>query len=106
MLVKNRLQLLSAILLIGLIVIGVIAFNNARTWSSDMHQIGEERVPALLSLGNVNTERMSIRAQTFEVLILDSNKKNTKINNPNKITDSYRGVNKTKKRYIISKKNE
>ncbi len=74
MLVKNRLQLLSGILLIGLIVIGVIAFNNARTWSSDMHQIGEERVPALLSLGNVNTERMSIRAQTFEVLILDSNK--------------------------------
>ena len=71
--VKNRLRLLSTILLVGLVIIGVIAFNSARTWSSDMHKIGEERVPALLSLGNINAERMSIRAQTLEVLTLDSN---------------------------------
>ncbi len=71
--VKNRLRLLSAILLLGLVIIGVIAVNSSRTWSSDMHKIGEERVPALLSLGNINTERMAIRAQTLEVLTLDSN---------------------------------
>ena len=71
--VKNRLRLLSAILLLGLVIIGVIAVNSSRAWSSDMHKIGEERVPALLSLGNINTERMAIRAQTLEVLTLDSN---------------------------------
>jgi methyl-accepting chemotaxis protein len=71
--VKNRLRLLSAILLAGLVVIGVIAFNSARTWSSDMHKVGEERVPALLSLGNINTERMAIRAQTLEVITLNPN---------------------------------
>ena len=69
--VKNRLRLLSGILLFGLFVIGFIAFNNARTWSNDMNKIGIERVPALLSLGNLNTERMAIRAQTLEVLTLD-----------------------------------
>jgi methyl-accepting chemotaxis protein len=97
--VKNRLQLLSAILLTGLIVIGLIAFNSARTWSNDMHQIGEERVPALLSLGNINTERMSIRAQTLEVLILDSSKNikdellkitNERINSWKKIDENWK----------------
>ena len=71
--VKNRLRLLSGILLFGLAVIGFIAFDNAKTWSNDMHKVGEERVPALLSLGNLNTERMAIRAQTLEVLTLDEN---------------------------------
>jgi len=71
--VKNRLRLLSTILLTGLIVIGVIAFNSAKTWSSDIHKVGEERVPALLSLGNINTERMAIRAQTLEVITLNPN---------------------------------
>ena len=77
--VKNRLRLLSSILLFGLAVIGFIAFDNAKTWSDDMHKVGKERVPALLNLGNLNTERMAIRAQTLEVLTLDenSNIKNT-----------------------------
>ncbi len=71
--VKNRLRLLSTILLTGLIVIGVIAFNSAKTWSNDMHKVGKERVPALLSLGNINTERMAIRAQILEVMTLNPN---------------------------------
>jgi methyl-accepting chemotaxis protein len=77
MLVKNRLRLLSIILIAGLIIIGLVAFSSAKTWSDDMHSVGEERIPALLSLSNINAERMVIRAQTLEVLILDMNK-NTK----------------------------
>jgi methyl-accepting chemotaxis protein len=69
--VKNRLRLLSGILLFGLVVIGFVAFNNARTWSNDMHLVGDERVPDLLSLGNLNTERMVIRGQTLEILTFD-----------------------------------
>ncbi|MCT7626223.1 MCP four helix bundle domain-containing protein [Aliarcobacter butzleri] len=71
MLVKNRLRLLSMLLIAGLIIIGLVAFNSAKTWSDDMQNIGDERIPALLSLSNINAERMAIRAQTLEVLILD-----------------------------------
>ncbi|WP_323588501.1 HAMP domain-containing methyl-accepting chemotaxis protein [Aliarcobacter butzleri] len=76
MLVKNRLRLLSMLLIAGLIIIGLVAFNSAKTWSNDMQNIGDERIPALLSLSNINAERMSIRAQTLEVLILDRTKSN------------------------------
>ena len=38
-----------------------------------MHKVGKERVPALLSLGNINTERMAIIAQTLEVMTLNPN---------------------------------
>ena len=51
----------------------MFAFNSAKTWSNDMHKVGKERVPALLSLGNINTERMAIRAQTLEVMTLNPN---------------------------------
>ncbi|MCT7602557.1 HAMP domain-containing methyl-accepting chemotaxis protein [Aliarcobacter butzleri] len=74
MLVKNRLRLLSMLLIAGLIIIGLVAFNSAKTWSDDMHSVGEERIPALLSLSNINAERMAIRAQTLEVLTLDRTK--------------------------------
>ncbi|MCG3671313.1 methyl-accepting chemotaxis protein [Aliarcobacter butzleri] len=76
MLVKNRLRLLSMLLIAGLIIIGLVAFNSAKTWSDDMQNIGDERIPALLSLSNINAERMAIRAQTLEVLILDKTKNN------------------------------
>ena len=76
MLVKNRLRLLSMLLIAGLIIIGLVAFNSAKTWSDDMQNIGDERIPALLSLSNINAERMAIRAQTLEVLILDKTKSN------------------------------
>ena len=74
MLVKNRLRLLSMLLIAGLIIIGLVAFNSAKTWSDDMQNIGDERIPALLSLSNINAERMAIRAQTLEVLILEKQK--------------------------------
>ncbi|MCG3678304.1 methyl-accepting chemotaxis protein [Aliarcobacter butzleri] len=76
MLVKNRLRLLSMLLIAGLIIIGLVAFNSAKTWSDDMQNIGDERISALLSLSNINAERMAIRAQTLEVLILDKTKNN------------------------------
>ena len=79
MLVKNRLRLLSMLLIAGLIIIGLVAFNSAKTWSDDMQNIGDERIPALLSLSNINAERMAIRAQTLEVLILDKTKSNKEI---------------------------
>jgi methyl-accepting chemotaxis protein len=69
--VKNRLLAFASTLIVGLIVVGAIAWNSASSWSKDMHTIGDYRVPGLLALGNMNTERMVIRAQTLEVLLLE-----------------------------------
>ena len=70
--VKKRLITLVSILLLGLIIVGAISLNSAISSSDNMHQIGERRIPALLALSNLNVERMNIRAQTLEVLTLES----------------------------------
>lgn len=67
MTVRKRLLTLVGLLFGGLLIIGAIAINNAMSWSNDMHKIGEERVPGLLYLANMNTERMIIRGQTLQV---------------------------------------
>ncbi|WP_418187524.1 HAMP domain-containing methyl-accepting chemotaxis protein [Aliarcobacter lanthieri] len=74
--VKRRLQILSLVFILGLIVIGLVSFNSARSISNDLDSIANERIPALLSLSDLNTERMSIRSQTLDVLTLDYNSNN------------------------------
>ncbi len=70
--VKQRLITLVSVLLVGLIIVGGVSLNSSFSSSENMHQIGEKRVPVLLALANLNVERMNIRAQTLEVLTLDS----------------------------------
>jgi methyl-accepting chemotaxis protein len=70
--VKQRLIMLVSVLLLGLIIVGTVSLNSSVSSSDNMHQIGERRVPALLALSNLNVERMNIRAQTLEVLTLES----------------------------------
>ncbi|MEW6552392.1 MAG: methyl-accepting chemotaxis protein [Campylobacterota bacterium] len=67
MTVRKRLITLVGLLFGGLLIICAIAINSAMSWSNDMHKIGEERVPGLLYLANMNTERMIIRGQTLQV---------------------------------------
>ncbi|WP_418184890.1 HAMP domain-containing methyl-accepting chemotaxis protein [Aliarcobacter vitoriensis] len=74
--VKRRLQILSLVFIFGLIVIGLVSFNSAKNVSNDLENIGNERIPALLSLSDLNAERMSIRAQTLDVLTLNSSENN------------------------------
>ncbi|MBL3521012.1 MCP four helix bundle domain-containing protein [Arcobacter lanthieri] len=74
--VKRRLQILSLVFILGLIVIGLVSFNSAKSISNDLDSIANERIPALLSLSDLNTERMSIRSQTLDVLTLDYNSNN------------------------------
>jgi len=71
--VKNRLTTLAGVLIVGLIIVGFIAWKSANSWANNMHTIGDERVPGLLYLANMNTERMVIRAQTLEVMTLEFN---------------------------------
>lgn len=69
--IKSRLITLVCILLLGLVIVGGIALNAVVSWSNDMHKVGDERVPGLLYLTTMNTERMIIRSQTLEVLTLE-----------------------------------
>ncbi|MCK9336817.1 MAG: methyl-accepting chemotaxis protein [Arcobacteraceae bacterium] len=71
--VKNRLILLASVLLIGIIVVGAIAFKATSSWESDMTKVGEDRIPGVVYLSNLNRERMVIRAQTLNVYAFENN---------------------------------
>jgi len=66
MLIKTRLWLLISILFLGMVTIGGIGFYSAKTWSNDVEEISKERVPLLLLLADLESERMEIRSSTFE----------------------------------------
>jgi methyl-accepting chemotaxis protein len=65
--VKTKLIAMVAMLLLSLVIVSLVGLNVAKSWSSDMHKVGEERVPGLLYLSNMNTERMTIRGQTLQI---------------------------------------
>lgn len=69
--VKNKLGLLSGILLVAIIIVGIIAYMSSKSWSTDLTKLAEERVPGMLYLGTLDKERMVIRSQTLEVLTLE-----------------------------------
>ncbi len=71
--VKSKLILLASVLLISIGIVGGIAFKASSSWSSDMVKIGEDRIPGILYLSNLNRERMVIRAQTLNVYAFENN---------------------------------
>jgi methyl-accepting chemotaxis protein len=71
--VKSKLILLASVLLISIGIVGGIAFKASSAWSSDMAKIGEDRIPGILYLSNLNRERMVIRAQTLNVYAFENN---------------------------------
>jgi methyl-accepting chemotaxis protein len=66
MVLQTKLTLLAIILIIGIVIVGVIGYSGISQWSQDMTTFGEKRMPVMLALGNLNRERMAIRAQTLE----------------------------------------
>lgn len=66
--IRSKLITLVAILLTALAVSGFIGFHGVSQWGKDMQNVSEVRVPGLVALGALNTERMAIRAQTVSVL--------------------------------------
>ncbi|MCK9337651.1 MAG: methyl-accepting chemotaxis protein, partial [Arcobacteraceae bacterium] len=71
--VRNKLILLVSFLLVGITIIGAIAIYSSESWKKDMYKVGEDRIPALTSLSNLNKERMVIRAQTLNVYVFENN---------------------------------
>ncbi len=64
--IKARLWLLSSVLLVGMLIVGFIGFKSAKTWSTDIEEVAEQRVPNLLALADLDGERMAIRSQVYE----------------------------------------
>ncbi len=71
--VKNKLILLVSFLQIGIIIIGAIAIYSSESWEKDMYEIGDNRIPGMVYLSNLNRERMIIRAQTLNVYAYENN---------------------------------
>ena len=66
--IATRIAGISLILLIALLVAVWEAFSGYNGWSNYAQLMRDNRVPSTVSLGQMNTERMAIRAQTVEVL--------------------------------------
>jgi methyl-accepting chemotaxis protein len=71
--VKNKLILLVSFLQIGIIIIGAIAIYSSESWEKDMYEVGDNRIPSMVYLSNLNRERMIIRAQTLNVYAYENN---------------------------------
>jgi methyl-accepting chemotaxis protein len=74
--VKARLWLLSSVLLVGMLIIGFIGFNSAKKWSNDIEEVSEQRIPILLSLADLDGERMAIRSIVYEFVTVYFNNDN------------------------------
>jgi methyl-accepting chemotaxis protein len=65
--VRTKLWMFVIAMLIALVITGVMGIIGMSQWSQDMSNFSKVRTPTLIALGNLNTERMAIRAQTVSV---------------------------------------
>ena len=93
--VKNRLRLLSLVFIVGLAIIGIVSFNSAKSSSNDMGDIANERIPVLLAVTDINSDRMAIRAITFDVLTFDEHINNNQklLNNQKERAETFERIN-------------
>lgn len=61
------------VMLMLIVFIGSVGIYRLSSISSDLKGVGENRVPDLIDLSQINYQRMMIRSQTLEVLTLESN---------------------------------
>jgi methyl-accepting chemotaxis protein len=66
MILRSKLMVLAIVLMVGIGIVGVIGYSGITQWAKDMSTFGERRMPIMIALGDLNRERMSIRAQTLE----------------------------------------
>ena len=68
MILRTKLLLLSGVMITGLLITGILGYWGMVQWESNMTNIGENRMPDLVALMSLNRERMTIRAQTVDIL--------------------------------------
>jgi len=66
--ISLRIGSISLLLLVALLVAVWEAFSGYNGWSNYAQLMRDNRVPSTVALGQMNTERMAIRAQTIDVL--------------------------------------
>ena len=71
--IKTKLVSFIVFMLFALSISGFLGIRGLMEWSSNMQNMSEVRFPGVVALGNLNTERMEIRAQTVTVLQYDGN---------------------------------
>ncbi|WP_412852726.1 methyl-accepting chemotaxis protein [Ectothiorhodospira shaposhnikovii] len=66
-----KIGFLGGVLILALGYAAYEAYLGFSSWANYSQQIRDNRLPSIRALGNLNTERMVIRAQTVEVLVQD-----------------------------------
>ena len=69
--IRNKLVLFVVVMLFALSVSGFVGIRGFLQWADNMQNVGEVRLPGVQALSSLNTERMSIRAQTVSVFQYD-----------------------------------
>ncbi|AHF02380.1 hypothetical protein THIAE_09425 [Thiomicrospira aerophila AL3] len=65
--IKSKLIVFVLLMVLALLFSGINAVRGFVLWSDGMQNFSEVRLPSVVSLGVLNTERMNIRAQTLDV---------------------------------------
>ena len=66
-----KIALLGGVLLLSLAYAVFEAYQGFNGWANYSEQVRDNRLPSMEALGQMNTERMAIRAQTVEVMLQD-----------------------------------
>lgn len=70
--ISKKLGVGFGIIILALLIVGFIGFFGIARLENSLGYIGDNRFPDLLALATLNRERMDIRAQTLEVLSLET----------------------------------
>jgi methyl-accepting chemotaxis protein len=71
--IRNKLVLFVVVMLLALSISGFVGIRGFLQWADNMQNVGDVRLPGVQALAHLNTERMSIRAQTVSVFQYDGN---------------------------------
>ncbi|WP_052501635.1 HAMP domain-containing methyl-accepting chemotaxis protein [Thiomicrospira microaerophila] len=71
--IGTRLSILVSALLIGLVLSGIFSVSSLMNLRASLLNFSDVRMPGIISLGYMNTERMEIRSQTLTVLLYEHN---------------------------------
>ncbi|MDD2368406.1 MAG: chemotaxis protein, partial [Sulfuricurvum sp.] len=53
MVLQSKLMLLTGVMVVAMMVLGYMGFNATAGWQSDIVEIGDVRVPSLVSVGTI-----------------------------------------------------
>ncbi|NJK94025.1 MAG: hypothetical protein HC905_03020 [Bacteroidales bacterium] len=70
--IKIRTKLITGFVLVAIIagIIGLVGYNSIHNQKESLSNIKDNRIPSMMAFSEINKERMIIRSQTLEVMLV------------------------------------